>query len=35
VTEGVLRQVGWVNGGFADGLVLSQLAPEWRPADPR
>jgi RimJ/RimL family protein N-acetyltransferase len=35
VTEGVLRQVGWVNGGFADGLVLSQLATEWRPADPR
>jgi RimJ/RimL family protein N-acetyltransferase len=34
VTEGVLRQVGWVNGGFADGVVLSQLATEWRPADP-
>jgi RimJ/RimL family protein N-acetyltransferase len=31
VTEGVLRQVGWVNGTFADVVVLSQLATEWRP----
>jgi RimJ/RimL family protein N-acetyltransferase len=29
VTEGIRRQVGWVNGSFADGLVLSQLATEW------
>jgi len=35
VTEGVLRQVGWVNGAFADAVVLGQLATEWRPADPR
>jgi RimJ/RimL family protein N-acetyltransferase len=32
VAEGVRRQVGWVNGAFADGLVLSQLATEWRSA---
>ena len=31
-TEGVLRQVGWVNGAFADAVVLSQLATEWRPS---
>ena len=29
VAEGVQRQVGWVNGTFADGLALSQLAAEW------
>jgi RimJ/RimL family protein N-acetyltransferase len=34
VTEGVLRQVGWVNGAFADAVVLGQLATEWRPAGP-
>ena len=32
VTEGVQRQVGWVNGTFADCLLLSQLATEWSPA---
>jgi RimJ/RimL family protein N-acetyltransferase len=32
VTEGVQRQVGWVNGAFADGMLLSQLATEWSPA---
>jgi RimJ/RimL family protein N-acetyltransferase len=31
VTEGVQRQVGWVNGAFADAVILSQLATEWRP----
>ncbi len=30
VTEGVLRQVGWVDGAFADAVVLGQLATEWR-----
>jgi RimJ/RimL family protein N-acetyltransferase len=34
VAEGVLRQVGWVNGAFADAVVLGQLASEWLPADP-
>ncbi|MGD0604096.1 MAG: GNAT family protein [Streptosporangiaceae bacterium] len=31
VAEGVHRQVGWVNGRFADGVVLGQLATEWLP----
>jgi RimJ/RimL family protein N-acetyltransferase len=29
VTEGTQRQVGWVNGTFADGVILSMLATEW------
>jgi RimJ/RimL family protein N-acetyltransferase len=32
VTEGVQRQVGWVNGTFADCVFLGQLATEWSPA---
>lgn len=34
VLEGTLRQCAWVNGGFADEVVLGQLATEWRPAGP-
>ena len=33
VLEGTSRDVAWVNGSFADGVTLSQLAGEWsRPA---
>jgi RimJ/RimL family protein N-acetyltransferase len=34
VLEGTLRQYAWVNGSFADGVILSQLATEWPPAGP-
>jgi RimJ/RimL family protein N-acetyltransferase len=34
VLEGTLRQFAWVNGSFADEVILSQLATEWRPAGP-
>jgi RimJ/RimL family protein N-acetyltransferase len=34
VIEGTLRQRDWVNGSFADEVILGQLATEWRPADP-
>jgi RimJ/RimL family protein N-acetyltransferase len=34
VIEGTLRQRDWVNGTFADEVILGQLATEWRPADP-
>jgi RimJ/RimL family protein N-acetyltransferase len=34
VLEGTLRQFAWVNGSFADGVILSQLATEWLPASP-
>jgi RimJ/RimL family protein N-acetyltransferase len=34
VLEGTLRQYVWVNGSFADGVILSQLATEWPPAGP-
>ncbi len=34
VHEGTLRQFAWVNGSFADEVILSQLASEWRPAGP-
>jgi RimJ/RimL family protein N-acetyltransferase len=27
--EGVLRQGAWVNGTFADEVILGQLASEW------
>lgn len=30
--EGTQRQVAWVDGGFVDGVILSQLSTEWRPA---
>lgn len=29
VREGVIRQVGWVMGGFADEAILGLLADEW------
>jgi RimJ/RimL family protein N-acetyltransferase len=32
VLEGTQRQVGWVNGTFADAVSFSQLATEWQPA---
>jgi RimJ/RimL family protein N-acetyltransferase len=34
VLEGTLRQAAWVNGSFADEVILSLLATEWRPAGP-
>ena len=34
VLEGTLRQLAWVDGSFADGVILSQLATEWLPAGP-
>ena len=34
VREGTLRQVAWVDGSFADEVILSLLATEWPPADP-
>ena len=34
VLEGTLRQFAWVNGSFADEVILSLLATEWRPAGP-
>jgi RimJ/RimL family protein N-acetyltransferase len=27
--EGVLRHAAWVNGAFADEVILGQLASEW------
>jgi RimJ/RimL family protein N-acetyltransferase len=27
--EGLRRQAGWVNGAFADEVILGQLASEW------
>jgi RimJ/RimL family protein N-acetyltransferase len=33
VREGILRQSAWLNGAFADIVVLGQLVPEW-PAAP-
>ena len=31
--EGTSRDVAWLDGGFADGVTLSQLSGEWsRPA---
>ena len=30
VREGLLRQAGWVNGGFLDEVVFGLLADEWR-----
>ncbi|MGO9193513.1 MAG: GNAT family N-acetyltransferase [Streptosporangiaceae bacterium] len=34
VLEGTLRQAAWVDGSFADEVILSLLATEWPPADP-
>jgi RimJ/RimL family protein N-acetyltransferase len=33
VPEGTMRDAGWVNGSFADGVILSQLITEWQPGD--
>jgi RimJ/RimL family protein N-acetyltransferase len=32
VPEGLLRRSAWVNGVFADEVILGQLAAEWSPA---
>ena len=32
VLEGTLRQCAWIDGSFADQVILGQLAAEWRPA---
>ncbi len=32
--EGTIRHAGWVNGSFADEVILGQLASEWLPAGP-
>ena len=32
VLEGTLRQEAWVNGSFADGVILGLLVTEWSPA---
>ena len=34
VLEGTLRQLAWVDGSFADQVILSLLATEWPSADP-
>ena len=34
VLEGTLRQAAWVDGSFADEVILSLLAAEWPPPDP-
>ena len=33
VPEGTLRGAAWVDGHFADEVILGQLASEWQPAD--
>jgi RimJ/RimL family protein N-acetyltransferase len=35
VPEGTLRQAAWVNGEFADEVILGQLAADWSPDQPR
>ena len=32
VMEGTARDAAWIDGGFADGVTLSQLSGEWSPA---
>lgn len=32
VLEGTMRDAAWIDGGFADGVTLSQLSGEWSPA---
>jgi RimJ/RimL family protein N-acetyltransferase len=32
VLEGTIRHAAWVDGCFADEVILGQLATEWRPA---
>lgn len=33
--EGTLRRAAWVNGRFADEVVLGMLSADWHPAPPR
>jgi RimJ/RimL family protein N-acetyltransferase len=30
-TEGTTRDAAWIDGAFADGVILSLLFPEWSP----
>ena len=32
VPEGTSRDAAWLDGGYADGVTLSQLSGEWSPA---
>jgi RimJ/RimL family protein N-acetyltransferase len=32
VLEGTTRDAAWLDDGFADGVVLSQLSGEWSPS---
>jgi RimJ/RimL family protein N-acetyltransferase len=34
VAEGSLRRAAWVNGRFADLVILGMLAADWHPAQP-
>jgi RimJ/RimL family protein N-acetyltransferase len=34
VREGTLRRSAWVNGRFADEVILGMLAADWHPAQP-
>jgi RimJ/RimL family protein N-acetyltransferase len=34
VLEATLRQFAWVDGSFANQVILGLLATEWPPADP-
>jgi len=34
VPEGTLRRAAWVNGRFADEVVLGMLAADWHPVQP-
>lgn len=34
VPEGTLRGHAWVNGNFADAVILGQLVTAWSPGDP-
>lgn len=33
--EGTLRRSAWVNGRFADEVILGMLSADWHPAPPR
>ena len=34
VLEGTTRDAAWIDGGFADGVILSLLFPDWPPGPP-
>ncbi len=34
VLEGTMRGTAWLDGGFADGVMLSLLFGEWSPDHP-